>query len=165
MQYVAFRIKPASYKLESCTGTTSPSPPRAYRTVPIPTPCLQNCPHPTRAYRTVPITTPSPQVFPHPRTIFRKICKISPIAMGLSVYVYLSVCLSVCPSVCYFRSHRSYINENKNVRNYILNFDICHRMASFRKLYSVTLTYIFDFKCLKYVKFVCFRMLPEAKIT
>ena len=27
-----------------------------------------------------------------------------------------------------------------------------------------TLTYIFDFKCLKYVKFVRFRMLPEAKI-
>ena len=28
----------------------------------------------------------------------------------------------------------------------------------------MTLTYIFDFECLKYVKFVHFRMLPETKI-
>ena len=44
------------------------------------------------------------------------------------------------------------------------DFYICHRMASLRKLYSLTLTYIFDIKYLKYVKFVHFRMLPEAKI-
>ena len=32
-----------------------------------------------------------------------------------------------------------------------VDFDICHRTASLRKLYSLTSTYIFVFKCLKYV--------------
>ena len=40
-----------------------------------------------------------------------------------------------------------------------VDFDICHRTASLRKLYSLTLTYIFVFKCFKYVNnlfvFVC----------
>ena len=45
-----------------------------------------------------------------------------------------------------------------------VDFVICHRIGSLKKLYSVTLTYIFNFKCLKYVQFFCFRMLPEAKI-
>ena len=45
-----------------------------------------------------------------------------------------------------------------------VDFDISHRMASLQKLYSVTSTYIFDFKWLKYAKFVRIRMLPEAKI-
>ena len=45
-----------------------------------------------------------------------------------------------------------------------VDYDICHRIASLQKLYSVIFTHIFDFNCLKYVKFVRFRMLPEAKI-
>ena len=45
-----------------------------------------------------------------------------------------------------------------------VDFDICHRMASLQKLYSVTLTYIFDLKCLKYMNFVNFCMLRASKI-
>ena len=43
-----------------------------------------------------------------------------------------------------------------------VEFGICQRMASLRKLYSTTLAYIFNFKCLKYVKLVGFRMLPDS---
>ena len=65
--------------------------------------------------------------------------------------------------VCYFRSHRSYLSENEiNVKVMFVDFDICHRMASVPKLYFVTLTYIFDFKCLKYVKIVRFGILPDS---
>ena len=42
-----------------------------------------------------------------------------------------------------------------------VDFDIYHRMASLRTLSFMTFTYIFDFKCLKYVKFIWFRMLPN----
>ena len=45
-----------------------------------------------------------------------------------------------------------------------VDFCICHRLASKAELFSVTLTFIFDFKCLKYVKLVCFRILPDNKI-
>ena len=43
-------------------------------------------------------------------------------------------------------------------------FAICHRTASMRKLYSVTLTYIFDFRYLRYLTLVRFHILTEAKI-
>ena len=45
-----------------------------------------------------------------------------------------------------------------------VDFDICHRLASLRKLHSMILTCICDFKCLKYLKFVRFHMLPDNKI-
>ena len=66
--------------------------------------------------------------------INRQTCKILPIAMGLSV----SVCLSVCVSVSFVCTGRT-LAEIKNVKKMIfVDFDICHRMASLRKLYSVT---------------------------
>ena len=43
------------------------------------------------------------------RNNFRKICKISPIAMGLSVFM----CICLYLRVCYNREHRSYLSENK----------------------------------------------------
>ena len=43
-----------------------------------------------------------------------------------------------------------------------LDFEICHRMASLQKMSFVTLTYILDFKCLKYVKFISFIMLQDS---
>ena len=64
-------------------------------------------------------------------------------------------------SVTFFRTGRT-LAKIKMSRFTFVDFDICHRMGSLQKLYSVIL--IFDFKCLKYVKFVRFRMLPEAKI-
>ena len=78
---------------------------------------------------------------------------ISPIVMSFSVsiclYARLALCLSVCLSVCLcveiFRT--GYIFAKiKKVRNTILDLDICHRMASLRKLYSVTLTYFLKVK-------------------
>ena len=67
--------------------------------------------------------------------IFMQICKILPIAGGLSITVsndnmdvsvslsvclsiYLSVCMYVCClSVCYFRSHRSYLSKIQKYKN------------------------------------------------
>ena len=69
-------------------------------------------------------------------------------------------CLSVCVSVTIVGTCRI-LAKIKNIKTRVY-FDICHRMVSLRKLYSVTLTYIFDFKSLKYVRFVRFRMLPES---
>ena len=50
----------------------------------------------------------------------------------------------------------------KKTAIHIQTFAIERIESSF--LSSVKLTYIFDFKCLKYVKFIRFRMLPKAKI-
>ena len=79
--------------------------------------------------------------------------------MGLSVSLYVCVC--VCVSVTFVRTGRNL--AKKMWKMTFVDFDICHRKTSIRKLYSVTLTYIFDFKCYKYVKFDCFRMLPESE--
>ena len=56
----------------------------------------------------------------HNYTGFKQICKISPIAMRLFVFVY--ACLSVCVYLCYFRPHRSdlTLTKIKNVKN-----DVC----------------------------------------
>ena len=43
--------------------------------------------------------------------------------------------------VCYNRSYGSYLSENRKYKMTFIDFDICHRMASLRKWYSVTLTY------------------------
>ena len=43
-------------------------------------------------------------------------------------------------------------------------FDICHWKKSLRNLYSVTLIYIFNFKCLKYVKLVRLRKINNEQI-
>ena len=69
------------------------------------------------------------------------------------VCVCVCVCVCLCLCVSYFRSHRSYLSEN--VKMTFVDFAICHRMSSLRKLYSVTVAYILDFKCLKYM-FICF---------
>ena len=81
--------------------------------------------------------------------ILKQICKNSPVA--ISLYVSVCVCLSVClcVSVCYFRSRRSFVRENKKMEKMtFVDFDICQRMASLRKLYSQTLTYFFKVKYL-----------------
>ena len=49
----------------------------------------------------------------------------------------------------------------KNVKKY--RFHILTFAIEWRKLYLMTLTYILDFKCLKYVKSVRFRVLPESE--
>ena len=79
--------------------------------------------------------------------------------MGLSVSVY--VCACVCVT---FVSTGRIIAKIKNVKITFVYIDICYRMASLRKLYSVILTYIFYFKCLKIVKFVRFLCYRIAKI-
>ena len=77
------------------------------------------------------------------------------------VRVCVCVYLYVCLSIWYNRSHRSHISENQKCKRIYFDFNILHRMVSLLKLYSVTFTYIFDFKCSKCVKFVYFRMEPE----
>ena len=66
---------------------------------------------------------------------FRQICTISPIAMGVSVCVcvYVTLIHAIIPKI-------------KNVENDVNRFNICHRMASLRKLYSVTSTYFLKVK-------------------
>ena len=62
-------------------------------------------------------------------TIFRQICKISPIAVSLSV----SVCLrthATCVCVCYNRSHKSYVSENQTFNGMMyIAFDTCNQMV------------------------------------
>ena len=48
--------------------------------------------------------------------IFKKICKISPIAMGLSVSVFVYLCM------CYFRLHRFYLSKNQNCKKDVDRF-------------------------------------------
>ena len=69
--------------------------------------------------------------------------------------------LLVCLSVTIVRIYHT-LAKIKSVK--MTSVDVWHlyRMASLRELCSVN--FIFDFKCLKYVKFVCVRILPEAKI-
>ena len=71
----------------------------------------------------------------------------------------MCVCLSVITVIRI--SHT--LAKIKHVKMAFVDVDICHRLASMRGLYSVPLTFIFYFKCLKYVKFVYFCLFPERK--
>ena len=55
----------------------------------------------------------------------------------------MAVCLSVYLSVCYNREHRPYLfSENKKCKkNTFADYNIRDRIASLRKLYSMTLTH------------------------
>ena len=57
--------------------------------------------------------------------------------------VCLCVSVCMCLSVCVCREHRSYLSENQTHKNDVCN--ICHRMASLRKLYFVNFTSFFSF--------------------
>ena len=75
-------------------------------------------------------------------TRFRQICKISPIAMGLSVsfYVRVSACVTIVTT-------GDTLAKMQNIKNTFVDFDICHRMAaSLQKLYAITLTYLLKVK-------------------
>ena len=72
--------------------------------------------------------------------VFRQSCKTFPLAMGLSISVF--ICMSVCLYATFVSSGRSFAKAKmKNVKNAFLNFGICHRVTSFIKLYSVIVTY------------------------
>ena len=73
----------------------------------------------------------------------------------LSVSVYMSV------SVIFFLTGSTLV-KNKTVK--MMFVGKCHRKVLLQKLYSVSLTNIFYFKCLQYIKFVRFHTLQEAKI-
>ena len=51
----------------------------------------------------------------------------------------MNIRASVC--VCHYGSH---IAKLKNVNMTLIDFDVCYRMMSLRKLYSVTLTYFLN---------------------
>ena len=61
--------------------------------------------------------------------VLRQICKISPIATGLSVSVCVCMCVYVCVrlSVKIIRIDHT-IAKITNVRNEVRRFDICHRI-------------------------------------
>ena len=87
-------------------------------------------------------------------TRLSKSAPISPIPRGLSVspcvYVCVCVCLCVCVSACVriVRTDHT-LAKIKHVKMTFVDFDICHRKASLRKLYSVTLTLTYFFKVKK----------------
>ena len=89
-------------------------------------------------------------------SIFRQICKILPKPIGLFVSVCLCVCVCVCVCLCVcvcvcvcvtiiVRTGRI-LAKIKNVKWTFVDFDICNRMGSLRKLYSVTLIYLLNVK-------------------
>ena len=57
------------------------------------------------------------------------------------------VCKCVSMSVTVVSTGRTIVKIN-NVKKLLIDFNICHRMASFRKLHTLTVTYFFeDKKC------------------
>ena len=78
--------------------------------------------------------------------VFKRICRISPIPMGLSV----SVCVSVSACFTIVRAGHTLAKIKKKLKIKIVDFDICHRMVSLQKLFTVTLIYYLNFKNFKY---------------
>ena len=75
----------------------------------------------------------SPHEFVNIAVLFRQICKILLMAMACPF-----LCVCVCVLLSFILAKIKYVNMT------FVDFDICRRRASLRKLYSVHMTYIFD---------------------
>ena len=77
-------------------------------------------------------------------------------------YELVRFCMSVCLKVTFVRAGRTSA-KIKNIKEMIVDFHICHQMASLVKFYSVNLTDILNFTCLIYKEFAGFACFWNAK--